>query len=989
MIIRSLSCRNFKRFESLEVPEFPREGLVGILGMNESGKSTMGEVISYSLFGRTPTAGTGQTRTLLRWGAPFFETRLRFEISGMVYLVYRRFRQDGPTECYLMDEAGGEELAVGDEGVTERIGALLGMGFEEFRHSLYVAQNELSLITDPRVRRKDVLEGMLGLERLREVDRRVAQQIKELQDEQSLDHIRMEEVQRLDEEVNRVQREIQGCLEKRDALQSERSAHVKKAAELEEHLKEMEEQRGKLRDVESSESLLMEKREALKALEEQLGQISLIELKIEELDREEQAMKGQAQRIREEQMEIKRKLHLYEGFEDLKRRLDQRKEELARLQTRLDEIRAAKNDMDTAENLIQARTAMLEEHLNFLERYPTLETFHTRVEKLSLRYEAVRERYGRFRGRVLSEVQRLDQLLAEQTARLKEARAALGTPGELVDQEEIAALEDLLEDTGGVSAVAMGITLGTVVAVSLVGVLVHPAALAGLVLLGVPFQMERSRQVRVKGDRARLRELRRKAEAQKDARREYDQAKTAADRAQAEVDRTTEALSYHRRLLAFWDDLPIGTLREVRETATAMAEFRDSLTDELLTLLKQFLTEIGDLAKFLKPSEPLEVFLSGGHEAIYRRILSGRDEVHAEITELKKRTMNKVGLLREYEQALNQAAEAKQVVETMQKEVPAFRLPGEPLEGIRELYDQKSEELQATLRRQKEVAEEREERRVALTGKEELQQRRARLLAEIGKETEALYQRRQALPADDLSDTSFDQLLENLERHKEAVHTSETEEARLEGRREQLEETLRRLNQRQKEENRIAQRLNLLSRREEELLLLRECLATTVDRARKRILPQIRAYFSHILARLTGGRYSEVELDEDFNVTVYSPERGAMVDISHLSGGTADQLFIALRLALARSTSTGGEGAGRPFLFLDEPLSAFDSDRRVLFFELLRAMKPNFQQLFLISHLPGISDYLDHHLTLAWDGGTLAVHKSWEPGYGGGGPAAD
>ena len=52
MIIKSLYCKNFMKFRVLDLREIPDKGLIGIIGENEAGKSTIGEAISFGLFGK-------------------------------------------------------------------------------------------------------------------------------------------------------------------------------------------------------------------------------------------------------------------------------------------------------------------------------------------------------------------------------------------------------------------------------------------------------------------------------------------------------------------------------------------------------------------------------------------------------------------------------------------------------------------------------------------------------------------------------------------------------------------------------------------------------------------------------------------------------------------------------------------------------------------------------------------------------------------------
>lgn len=53
MIITSIKAENVLKYTSLDLQELPEQGLIAISGLNESGKSTVGETICFALFGRT------------------------------------------------------------------------------------------------------------------------------------------------------------------------------------------------------------------------------------------------------------------------------------------------------------------------------------------------------------------------------------------------------------------------------------------------------------------------------------------------------------------------------------------------------------------------------------------------------------------------------------------------------------------------------------------------------------------------------------------------------------------------------------------------------------------------------------------------------------------------------------------------------------------------------------------------------------------------
>jgi uncharacterized protein YhaN len=100
------------------------------------------------------------------------------------------------------------------------------------------------------------------------------------------------------------------------------------------------------------------------------------------------------------------------------------------------------------------------------------------------------------------------------------------------------------------------------------------------------------------------------------------------------------------------------------------------------------------------------------------------------------------------------------------------------------------------------------------------------------------------------------------------------------------------------------------------------------------------------VARVTGGRYHEVQVNEqNLAFTVRTPETGALVDVSLLSQGTADQLFLAARLGLVRLVTMDR----RPPIILDDPFVTFDDERAERALGLLKdvAAEQGFQVILL------------------------------------------
>jgi len=129
-------------------------------------------------------------------------------------------------------------------------------------------------------------------------------------------------------------------------------------------------------------------------------------------------------------------------------------------------------------------------------------------------------------------------------------------------------------------------------------------------------------------------------------------------------------------------------------------------------------------------------------------------------------------------------------------------------------------------------------------------------------------------------------------------------------------------------------------------------LEQTSESLRNRVKPQVERYMGLILPAITSGRYKAVELDDDYTVRVFDPEAGEFKPKEVFSGGTEDQLLLAMRLAFALALIPQAKGQSPEFLFLDEPLGSSDRIRREGIVTLLqKELSQNFKQIFLISHV--------------------------------------
>ena len=142
-----------------------------------------------------------------------------------------------------------------------------------------------------------------------------------------------------------------------------------------------------------------------------------------------------------------------------------------------------------------------------------------------------------------------------------------------------------------------------------------------------------------------------------------------------------------------------------------------------------------------------------------------------------------------------------------------------------------------------------------------------------------------------------------------------------------------------------------------------------------KVLPSTVRNMRLLLPLLTQERYRDVEITDDYRIRVWDESARALKAKDIFSGGTRDQLSLALRLAFALATLPEELGSAPAFIFLDEPLSSFDQARTEALVGLLTRgglIAESFDQIFVISHSQSFDPELfDYHLEL--EGGRVVA----------------
>jgi uncharacterized protein YhaN len=135
----------------------------------------------------------------------------------------------------------------------------------------------------------------------------------------------------------------------------------------------------------------------------------------------------------------------------------------------------------------------------------------------------------------------------------------------------------------------------------------------------------------------------------------------------------------------------------------------------------------------------------------------------------------------------------------------------------------------------------------------------------------------------------------------------------------------------------ITDRIAQLRRTYVALETAQEYLDRATQELQRRFAPRISKEAQRIFGKLTGGRYDRLTLSQDLSVNAGTAEETVLRSAMWRSEGTVDQLYLSLRLAVAKELTPDAP------LVLDDALVRFDDVRHAAAMEVLRQEAENKQ----------------------------------------------
>jgi len=223
------------------------------------------------------------------------------------------------------------------------------------------------------------------------------------------------------------------------------------------------------------------------------------------------------------------------------------------------------------------------------------------------------------------------------------------------------------------------------------------------------------------------------------------------------------------------------------------------------------------------------------------------------------------------------------------------------------------------------------------------------LATEIAQETDRL----SALGFDEAKYALLRQQVDHQQRQidqaREQIHHAEQEIIRIQKDKDHVKHELDNIQKLRQEIDQLKEEIVYLKSLDHHLGIFRQELSG-------RIRPLIAHRASELLQLTTQGRYSILELDEDYNIYLY--DQTDRFPLARFSGGEQDLANLCLRIAISQVVA---ERAGRSqinFIVLDEIFGSQDDQRKDLILNALQHLSSQFRQIFIISHVEGIKDAL-------------------------------
>lgn len=175
MKLNRIKAKNFNSYNELHF-DF-KDGVWLVTGKNGSGKSSLFDMIAFSLFGKTRS----DIDSIIKIGKPYTKVIIVFEINGSEYKIMRKRIRNENSELKFI----GEKISLQNPTIIEtqkEIEKIIGFNYESFATSAYFGQGRLANFMEKTPKeRKELFFEILGLGIYQIAETKTKEKIKEIE----------------------------------------------------------------------------------------------------------------------------------------------------------------------------------------------------------------------------------------------------------------------------------------------------------------------------------------------------------------------------------------------------------------------------------------------------------------------------------------------------------------------------------------------------------------------------------------------------------------------------------------------------------------------------------------------------------------------------------------------------------------------------------------------------------------------------------------
>ncbi len=908
MIITELTLENYKQYRGEQSFPVAEDAIVGVVGANGVGKTTIFEAIEWCLY-KPNTIRNSDIRPRTVGGEVRVVVQLTTQAGNEIYEVERILKRSATqATVYKLNELGGSDPIVqGTREVTDFITtSLIGLSHSAFVATFFTRQKELSFFggLGPTERRREVGK-LLGFETIKQAQAIIGEErAKARSDADALQ--RRYDAQTagrdLDRETDEISATISDRIEAVTAARQSLTRAEQRLAEIEKSNQRLQEQRDKdaslaadFRDQQSRRTAAIERRDSITA-----------DLERFDAQQEEKAkLKPRADRLRElehrrksleaERERFQRQQHAEQELERITQELADRVRELRTIVDRASDGAESPDwawsatDTETPvpaiERLVSVASAVDVSALE--QRCGSLRQALTASEQVN-HEQATLETYGKA-------CKKLHDQVTELTAE--------GDPSHLLHQAQIR-LESLRSNASANQAEIEALSAQQDRSRQLVESLQKQQFDDVCPTCGRPFDDDQaelviatmrdaiaSREQSITAIRQEAAELSGNAQAAQQETEELRNREKALLETKTRITNSAEHIERQEAETQRWQQKLETTLGEL-SLATAPSSNQIDAADQDLARKRSLLHTL----------QPLQMIRQNVQNALQRR-----QQAEQELAELKDVTWD-ADLFRVVVADHNEASRAASAIEQIDRQLA--RRP--QLEHDLTTTSATIETCDTTIAHLE------------------------RSRKDLGFDQSALQQSSEALRNARQQDRDTRDQLHATER------TRREAEFRLES-----------LRQEQQQLADLVREADERRRTHEELNLMYTEFSEFDKFVAQHLSPMLSDITSDIVAEMTDGKYDRVIFDEDYGIKVFDQsDEGFALDT--FTGGERDAVSLAARLALSRII---GQQATNPpgFLVLDEVFGTLDTARRERVLTLLgQHSSEYFRQMFVISHVDDV-----------------------------------